>query len=223
MSFNVYIGGNMSWLIRTFGSSIGKKLLMAITGLSFIGFLCVHLAGNLTLYKGGAAFNTYAEKLHSLGPILTVLEFGLLAMALIHVTTGIILFVQNLKARSVPYRIDRRAGGRTFSSTWMPYTGFILLTFVIFHLLNFSFADKGGQTIFEVVSQSFGHPVYTIVYVLAMVILALHIRHGFWSAFQTIGANHPRYMTAIMVLSIVMSLIFGFGFGLLPIYIWSMG
>ena len=87
----------MSWLTRTFGSSIGKKLLMAITGLSFFGFLCMHLAGNLTLYKGGAAFNAYAQKLHSLGPILIVFEFGLLALAIIHVTTGIILFVQNLK------------------------------------------------------------------------------------------------------------------------------
>ena len=99
----------MSWLIRTFGASIGKKLLMAITGLGFFGFLCAHLAGNLTLYKGGTAFNTYAQKLHSLGPILTVFELGLLAFAIIHVTTGILLFVQNFKARSVPYKIDRRA------------------------------------------------------------------------------------------------------------------
>ena len=213
----------MSWLTRTFGSSIGKKLLMAITGLSFFGFLCMHLAGNLTLYKDGPAFNAYAQKLHSLGPILMVFEFGLLAFAIIHVATGIILFVQNLKARSVPYKIDRPAGGRTYSSSFMPYTGFILLAFVIFHLLNFSFVDKGQRTIFEIVSGAFANPIYIIVYVFAMVVLALHVRHGFWSAFQTVGANHPRYMPAIMVLSIVVSLIFGFGFGLLPIYIWSLG
>jgi succinate dehydrogenase / fumarate reductase cytochrome b subunit len=214
---------NMSWLIRTLGSSIGKKLLMAITGLSFIGFLCAHLAGNLTLYMGGAVFNTYAEKLHSLGPILTVFEFGLLALALIHVTTGVILFVQNFKARSVPYENDRRAGGRTLSSVTMPYTGFIILAFVIFHLINFSFVDKTQRTIFEIVSLAFANPVYMVVYVLVMIVVALHIRHGFWSAFQTIGANHPKYMPALMVLSIIASLIFGFGFGLLPIYIWSIG
>ncbi len=213
----------MSWLIRTFGSSIGKKLLMAITGLAFFGFLCMHLAGNLTIYKGGSAFNAYAQKLHSLGPILIIFELGLLAFAIIHIATGITLFVQNLKARSVPYKMDKPAGGRTFSSTWMPYTGFVLLAFVIFHLLNFSFIDKGQRTIFEIVSAAFTNPIYMIVYVLAMVVLALHVRHGFWSAFQTIGANHPKYMPAIMVLSIVVSLIFGFGFGLLPIYIWSMG
>ena len=213
----------MSWLIRTFGSSIGKKLLMAFTGLSFVGFLCVHLAGNLTLYKGGAAFNRYAERLHTLGPILTVFEFGLLAFALIHVTTGIILFIQNLKARSVPYEYDRRAGGRTLSSVTMPYTGLIILAFVILHLINFSFVDKSQRTIFEIVSAAFANPVYMVIYVFVMIVLALHIRHGFWSAFQTIGANHPKYMPAIIVLSVVVCLIFGFGFGLLPIYLWAIG
>ncbi len=213
----------MNWLIRTFGASIGKKLLMAITGLSFSGFLCAHLAGNLTLYKGGAAFNTYAEKLHTLGPLLTVFEFGLLVFALIHVTTGIILFVRNLRARSVPYAYDRRAGGRTLSSVTMPYTGFIILAFVIFHLFNFSFVDKSQRTIFEIVSSAFTNPFYMVVYVLVMIVLALHIRHGFWSAFQTVGANHPKYMPAIMALSVVVSLLFGFGFGLLPIYLWAIG
>lgn len=211
----------MRWLLRTFGSSIGKKLLMAITGLSFIGFLAAHLAGNLSLYKGGTAFNAYAEKLHALGPILTIFEFGLLTFALIHVTFGSILFVQNLKARSVPYELDRRAGGRTWSSVTMPYTGFIIVAFVIFHLINFSFTDKTQRTIFEIVSAAFANPVYVIVYVLVMVVVALHARHGFWSAFQTIGANHPKYMPVIMALSIIVSLIFGFGFGLLPIYIWA--
>ena len=213
----------MSWLIRTFGSSIGKKLLMAITGLSFMGFLGAHLAGNLTLYRGGAAFNTYAEKLHSLGPILIVFELGLLAFALIHVTTGIILFVQNLKARSVPYENDRREGGRTLSSVAMPYTGFIILVFVIFHLINFSFVDKSQRTIFEIVSSAFANPVYMIVYVFVMIVVALHIRHGLWSAFQTLGANHPKYMSAVMVLSLIISLVFGLGFGLLPIYLWVSG
>jgi succinate dehydrogenase / fumarate reductase cytochrome b subunit len=213
----------MSWLIRIFGASIGKKLLMAITGLSFIGFLCAHLAGNLTLYMGGTAFNNYAEKLHSLGPILTVFEFGLLALALVHVAIGLILFIQNLKARSVPYENDRRAGGRTLSSVTMPYTGLIILAFVIFHLINFSFVDKTQRTIFEIVSSAFANPVYMLVYVLVMIVVALHIRHGFWSAFQTIGANHPKYMPTLMALSVIASLILGFGFGLLPIYIWAMG
>ena len=213
----------MSWLIQTFSSSIGKKLLMAFTGLSFIGFLVAHLAGNLTLYAGGAAFNAYAEKLHSLGPILTVFELGLLVFALIHVITGVTLFIQNLAARSVPYKIDNAVGGRTWGSVTMPYTGLIILGFVVFHLINFSFVDKTDRTIFEIVSAAFANPVYMIIYVLVMIVVALHVRHGFWSALQTLGANHPKYMPALMVLSVVAGLIVGFGFGLLPIYLWALG
>jgi len=213
----------VSWLIQTFSSSIGKKLLMAVTGLSFIGFLAAHLAGNLTIYAGGTAFNAYAEKLHSLGPILTLFELGLLVFALIHVITGITLFFQNLKARSVPYQKDQAAGGRTWSSVTMPYTGFIILGFVVFHLINFSFVDKTDRTIFEIVRSAFANPVYMIIYVLVMIIVALHVRHGFWSAFQTLGANHPKYMPAMMALSVIVGLLIGFGFGLLPIYIWTLG
>jgi succinate dehydrogenase / fumarate reductase cytochrome b subunit len=105
----------------------------------------------------------------------------------------------------------------------MPYTGLIILAFVIFHLINFSFVDKTQRTIFEIVSSAFSNPIYMVVYALVMVVVALHIRHGFWSAFQTIGANHPKYMPAIMALSLIASLILGFGFGLLPIYIWLSG
>jgi succinate dehydrogenase / fumarate reductase cytochrome b subunit len=213
----------LSWLIQTFSSSIGKKLLMAVTGLSFIGFLVAHLAGNLTIYAGGPAFNAYAEKLHALGPILTIFELGLLVFALIHVATGITLFVQNLKARSVPYKIDQAAGGRTWSSVTMPYTGFFILGFVVFHLINFSFVDKTDRTIFEIVRSAFANPIYVIIYVLVMIIVALHVRHGFWSAFQTIGANHPKYMPMLMVLSVIVGLMVGLGFGLLPIYIWTLG
>jgi succinate dehydrogenase / fumarate reductase cytochrome b subunit len=213
----------LSWLIQTFSSSIGKKLLMAVTGLCFIGFLAAHLVGNLTLYAGSAAFNAYAEKLHSLGPILTVFELALLVLALIHVITGIILFFQNYRARSVPYEKDEAAGGRTLSSLTMPYTGFIILGFVVFHLINFSFVDKTDRTIFEIVRSAFANPVYMIIYVVVMIIVALHVRHGFWSAFQTLGANHPKYMPALMVLSIIVGLIIGLGFGLLPLYMWTIG
>lgn len=196
---------------------------MAITGLCFIAFLAAHLAGNLTLYAGGAAFNAYAEKLHSLGAILTVFELGLLVLALIHVITGIVLFVQNYRARTVPYEKDKAAGGRTLSSLTMPYTGFIILGFVVFHLLNFSFVDKNDRTIFEIVRAAFANPVYMVIYVVVMIIVALHVRHGFWSAFQTLGAHHPKYMPALMVLSVIAALIVGVGFGLLPLYIWTIG
>jgi len=209
----------MNWIKQTLWSSIGKKLMMALTGLAFIGFLMAHLAGNLTIYGGKAAFNAYAEKLHSLGPLLTVFELGLLFFAGIHIITGLFLFVQNWQARPTGYTVYKSTGGRTLSSRTMPYTGLIILGFVIFHLINFSFVDKTDRTISQIVTAAFANPAYVIIYIAVMIIVALHVRHGLWSAFQTLGANHPKYMPAIRVLSIVLGLIVACGFGFLPIYI----
>lgn len=192
---------------------------MAFTGLCFISFLSVHLAGNLTLYGGKELFNSYAEHLHSLGPVILFAEWGLLFLAVVHVLTGSILFFQNLKARPKRYRMNKRAGGRTLSSQTMPYTGFIILCFVIFHLLNFHFVDQTQTTLYQIVSATFQSPLYIGIYIAAMVVVALHIRHGFWSLLQTFGANHPKYMPVVMGSSIVLSLIFGSGFGFLPIYL----
>ncbi len=201
-----------------FWSSIGKKLLMAITGLCFCGFLITHLFGNLLLYSGKEAFNAYSESLNSLGPIIRFVELGLLFFAVIHIITGATLFFQNLKARPVRYIVNKRAGGRTIGSATIPYTGFLLLIFVIFHLVNFHFADKTSATIYQIVSSTFTKPEYVAIYIAAVIITAIHIRHGFWSAFQTIGANHPKYMPAIRVISILFSIILGIGFGSIPIY-----
>uniref|UniRef100_A0A7C4MPH0 Succinate dehydrogenase cytochrome b subunit n=1 Tax=Desulfatirhabdium butyrativorans TaxID=340467 RepID=A0A7C4MPH0_9BACT len=209
----------MNWLIQTFGSSIGKKLMMAVSGLCFCGFLAAHLAGNLFIYGGKDAFNAYASHLHSLGPLLTIAEFGLLFLALVHVVSGLVLFYQNWSARPERYQVNATAGGRTIGSATMPYTGLILLAFVLFHLFQFHFVDKTTRTIFDIVSTAFRNPVNVGLYVLVMVVAAIHVSHGFWSAFQTLGANHPKYMPAIRLLSILFSLIVGIGFGFIPVYV----
>jgi succinate dehydrogenase / fumarate reductase cytochrome b subunit len=209
----------MVWLWEAISTSIGKKMMMAVTGLSFCGFLTAHLLGNLTIYGGGNAFNTYAEKLHTLGGILTIAELGMLFFAIVHVTTGLLLFYQNWKARPVSYAVKKNAGGQNIGSITMPYTGILVLVFVVAHLLNFSFVDKTGTTIFKIVSLAFSNPLYVVAYVLAMIIVAVHIRHGFWSAFQTIGGNHPKYMPLIRGLSVLFGVVIGIGFGSLPIYI----
>jgi len=208
----------MNWLADVIGSSIGKKMLMALTGLGFCVFLFGHLAGNMTIYGGKDAFNSYAEHLHSLGPLLTVAEIGLLLFATVHVLSGTLLFLGNLKARPQRYAMKKSAGGRTVGSRTMPYTGFLVLLFVVFHLMNFHFVDKTNTTIFQIVNNAFSDPIYVGIYVAAMIMVGIHVSHGFWSAFQTLGANHPKYMPFIKGLSIGFSLIVGMGFGFLPIY-----
>jgi len=209
----------MNWIKQTLWSSIGKKLMMALTGLAFCGFLTGHLAGNLTIYGGQNAFNAYAKHLHSLGPLLTLAEWGLVILAVIHIFTGLTLFYQNTIARGSRYAVNKKGGGRTIGSATMPYTGVLLLIFVIVHLINFHFVDKSNTTIFQIVSETFTNPLWVVIYVVAMIVAAVHVSHGFWSAFQSIGANHPKYMPIIMVLSILFSLAIAFGFGLLPLYI----
>lgn len=209
----------MNWISKTIGTSIGKKLLMAVTGFGFMGFLLGHLAGNLTIYGGKDAFNSYAEHLHSLGILVNFAEVGLLLFALIHVGVGLLLFYQNFQARPNRYAVNKRAGGRTLGSATMPYTGILMLFFIIFHLLNFHFVDKTHTTIFEIVSNAFANPGYVILYIAAMIVVAVHVSHGFWSAFQTLGANHPKYMPIIQVFGLAFSVIVGIGFGFIPIYI----
>ncbi len=213
----------MNWLKQTIWSSIGKKLMMAVTGLAFCGFLAGHLAGNLTIYGGKSMFNSYAAHLHSLGPLITVVEWGLVFFAVVHIGTGLILFYLNFRSRPGRYAVNKWAGGRTIGSATMPYTGILVLAFVVMHLINFHFVDKGQTTIYQIVLKTFGNPLYVAIYVVAMIVVAVHVSHGFWSAFQTIGANHPKYMPLIMVLSIAFSLAVGFGFGLLPIFLWTVG
>lgn len=209
----------MNWFISTLGSSIGKKLMMAVTGLGFIGFLTVHLVGNLTLYSGQDLFTSYVKHLHALGPLITLAELGLLSFAIIHIVIGTLLFYKNLMARPVRYRVKKNAGGRTIGSATQPYTGFIILAFLILHLLNFHFAEHTNESLYQLVSSAFANPLYVGVYVIAMIVVAIHVSHGFWSLFQTLGANHPKYMPLIQKLGIAVSLVFGIGFGFVPIFI----
>jgi succinate dehydrogenase / fumarate reductase cytochrome b subunit len=209
----------MNRLTMFLASSVGKKLMMSVTGLGFCGFLCIHLAGNLTLYGGKDFFNSYVEHLHSLGPLITLAEFGLLFFAAIHIITGGLLFYQNITARPVGYSVNKSAGGRTPGSATMPYTGFITFLFIVFHLMNFHFADKTRTTTFQLMSHAFSNPVYIFIYIIAVIIAGIHVSHGLWSAFQTLGAHHPQYTPFLRGLGIVFGVIVGVGFGFIPVYV----
>ena len=209
----------MSWFTETFQSAIGKKLLMALTGFGFVFFLLIHLIGNLTLYFGQAVFLSYVRHLHALGPLITVAEIGLLVFAAVHVTTGTILFLQNLKARPKRYAVNKNGGGRTLSSATMPYSGFIILLFIVLHLINFRFIANPEQMLYQVVSHTFSLWGYVCIYTLAVIIVAFHVRHGFWSLFQSMGLNHEKYMPAIRKAAVAFAVIAALGFGFIPVYI----
>ncbi len=190
----------MSWFIQTCTSSVGKKYIMAVTGMLLGGFLLIHAAGNSSIFWGRRAFNSYAEHLHSLGILVNIAELGLLTIFILHIVTGLSLFLQNRNARDGRYAVNNAAGGRTWGSRTMPYTGLIILAFIIMHLANFHFVEH-DRPIADIVSPVLNNPVYTFFYASAMLVLGLHVSHGFWSLFQSLGVNHPKYDTFIRFIS----------------------
>src|SRR5262245_8333864 len=128
-------------LLRYFNSSVGKKFIMAVTGLLLSGFLVVHLAGNLLLLKGEAVFNHYAEALEA-NPALPIAEIALAAIFVFHIIVGLKLAFENKQARPTPYEVSASKGGKTFASLTMPYTGSLLLVFLFVHLKTFRFTER---------------------------------------------------------------------------------
>ncbi len=209
----------MNWFIDTLRTPIGKKLLMAVTGLGFCVFLLFHLFGNLTLYGGKELFTAYVAHLHELSLLITIVEIGLLFFACIHVATGLILFLENRRARPIPYAVKKNAGGRTIGSATMPYTGFLILCFLILHIFHFRMIEQTPQSIFQAVTEVLSNVFVKLGYMAAVVVVAVHIRHGFWSLFQTLGAHHPKYMPLIQGIGIAFALLILMGFGVIPLYI----
>ena len=200
---------------------MGKKQIMAVTGLAFCLFVAVHLIGNLTIYGGRDLFLSYVDHLHGWGYLLTAAEWGLVLLALLHMAVGLILFIENLRARPVRYAVKKNAGGRTIGSTTAPYTGFLILCFIVVHLLKFRFVDKTNTNDYLLLSDTFAQLGWGLFYIAGVVIVAVHVSHGFWSGFQTLGLNHPKYMPFIKSVGIVFSVIIGVGFVSIPIFIWS--
>lgn len=200
-------------------SSIGKKELMALTGLAFIAFLVIHLVGNLTIYAGSDTFNAYAATLHSLGPLVEAFEIGLLTIGSIHIVFAMILIFQNQAARPVDYAGKRSEGGRSLGSRTMIFSGPYILLFVVFHLIHFTLIDKTGTTIAAIVGERFHDPLWVAFYSFSMLVVGTHVSHGFWSGFQSIGLDTLR-TGALRRFSTVLSVIFALGFGLIPVVVY---
>lgn len=210
----------MKWLVRFVSSSSGKKQLMAVTGLAFCLFLATHLVGNLTLYGGRDFFLSYIEHLHGLGYLITAAELGLVFFALVHIATGLVLFFENRAARPVSYAVKKNAGGQTIGSATSPYTGLLILLFLLIHLLTFRFVDKTSVTDFEILTQKLTQTWWVLFYIAGVILVAIHVSHGFWSGFQTLGLNNPKYMPFIRRFGILFSVVIGVGFVSIPVFVF---
>ena len=220
----------MKWVIDLFTSSLGRKLLMALTGLFLILFLAVHLAGNLQLLKddGGRAFNIYAEFM-STNPLIQTISKGNFFFILLHIGVSIALTIRNRQARGSERYAVTSGKSSIWSSRNMGILGTIVLVFLVTHLNHFwaqmHFGDMPRVTydgeeyrdIYTTVDYWFGKGWYVGLYVFCMVAVAFHLWHGFISAFQTLGLNHMKYNPVINLVGKVFAIVVPALFAWIPI------
>ena len=210
-------------------TGIGRKMVMALTGLALIGFLITHMAGNLVIFSGAEAYNNYSHKLIS-NPLIYLAEFILLAFFVGHFINGFIVTYTNKKARPVAYQVKKGANHtsrKSISSSTMIVSGLILLIFVPLHLITFKYgpayawaANPEVRDIHRLVMEEFTEVGEVIWYVLAMIVVGFHLWHGFMSAFESLGINHNK---KIRCLGHVLATVITGGFVIIPILIFLSG
>ena len=211
-------------------NSVGRKLVMALTGFCMAGFVVVHLVGNTAIFLGPEAINFYATKLKSLGPLLWVARGGLLAILAAHIFFGITLTLENNKAKPQNYAVKKRQA-TTLSSETMIYSGLLILAFVVYHLLHFTVrvtnpdiseaVDALGQhDVFFMVVSSFQMIAISAIYIAAMVVLFFHVRHGIHSLIQTFGLNDDKTIPLFKNASLGVAAVLALGFISIPLLIY---
>lgn len=209
-------------------SSVGTKVLIACTGLALFGFLIVHLAGNLLLLSGPDAFNQYSHALIS-NPLIYLAEAGLAAIFLLHVWKAVRNFGRNAGARPARYAVKKPAGHtsrKTLSSSTMIVSGTTILVFLILHLKTFKFgawydsAEPGVRDIYRLTIEVFQQPAYVIWYVIAMVLVGMHLRHGITSALQSLGAIPAGLTRTVLAAGAIVAAIIAGGFAFIPVWVY---
>jgi len=214
------------------GSSLVKKYWMALTGLFLSLFLVTHLAGNLQLLdsslEGQLKFNAYAKFMTTFPPVKLV-SYLLYFSILFHAFDGILLAVQNRKARPVRYAYEKSSANRTWYSGQMALLGTLILVFLVIHMKSFWFEmhwgdigvdAAGNKDLYTVVAAAFSQLWYVALYVIMMAVLAFHLMHGFQSAFQSLGVNHPRYTPLIKSVGVFIGVVVPIFFALIPVWMF---
>ena len=223
----------MSWFTQFLTSSIGRKLLMSLTGLFLIVFLIVHLLGNLQLLAddGGRSFNLYAEFMTT-NPLIKTVSYGLYFFILLHAIQGLIIWGKNRAARGgqgYAVKVTRAVNTNGTIAKSMGWLGTIILVFILLHMYQFWLQMKMGavdmvaydgqevKNLYSLVTTAFADPIYVAIYVVSMIVIAFHLWHGFQSSFQTLGINHRKYTPFIEGLGKAYSILVPIGYAMIPI------
>jgi succinate dehydrogenase / fumarate reductase cytochrome b subunit len=211
-----------------FSSSVGTKILIGITGILLFLYLLIHIAGNMVVFLGPAAFNSYAFTLES-NPLLPLIELVLLSWFVIHIYKTVRMFLSNQSARPVSYakkKSARHTSRKTFASSTMIVSGLWLLVFLLIHVKAFhdgwgnqSEWPAGGRDLYKQEMATFQNPLMVAFYVISMVVVGSHLWHGISSAFQSLGADRPAWTRFILPAGKVMAVLIAGGF--IVIALWA--
>ncbi|HEY6951517.1 MAG TPA: succinate dehydrogenase cytochrome b subunit [Bacteroidota bacterium] len=212
----------MSKLIAFYKSSLGKKILMSLTGLFLCTFLTEHFVGNLLLFKedGGRAYEAYTELLVG-NPVIRFIEIFLFAGLILHAFLGVVVWWKNRTSRSHGYVEFRLKDNTPFASRITIWTGSMIFIFLVIHLNSFFVPSRLTEMkvpLYELVAQAFQNPWYDGFYLIALVLLGYHLKHGFQSGFQTLGLLNKKYSTLVNLFGMIFWLIIPLGFALMPLY-----
>lgn len=206
-------------------TAVGRKVVMALTGLFLMSFLVVHLAGNLLLLRddGGAAFNAYAEFM-STNPFIRVLEILLFAGFVLHIYQGLYFIWREKKSRPVGYARNAAHANTTLFARTMRLSALVILLFLVVHLRHFFVEHRflgSPLTMYDSCRLAFENPYYTLFYVASSVFLAFHLAHGFYSSFQTLGlVMNRRIESFVKWVGTAFALLVPLGFAIIPLYFW---
>ncbi|MEX1130206.1 MAG: succinate dehydrogenase cytochrome b subunit [Vicinamibacterales bacterium] len=213
---------------RVLSSSVGTKLVIGLTGAALFVYMVLHLAGNALIFAGPDLFNEYSHVLIS-NPLILPIEIGLLAIFLVHIYKTVTMWRANRAARPVAYEKKEPAGHtsrKSIASSTMIGSGLFILAFVIIHVKQFKFGtwyqvtDSTVRDLYRTEVEVFQNPLWVAVYVAATLLVGLHLRHGFASAFQSLGLEHPVYTRRLTALGIVFAVLIGVGLAIIPIWVY---
>jgi len=218
----------LRWIGNALASSVGRKLVVGLSGLLLVAFLVEHLIGNVTLYvdSSGEAFNAYVHFLKQFGSLLYVAELALALLFACHIVLAIRLSLENRQARLQRYVVRNNRGAQTFGSVSMFVTGALILGYLLKHLWDFRFDARFDEDPAALVKATLSQPLHGLVYVAASVLVGIHLSHGFRSAFQSLGISHPKLDPLLVVVGRGLAGLFALGFASFPLYylfIWSAG
>lgn len=206
---------------------MGQKIVIGITGFALFLYLVIHIAGNLIVFFGPAAFNKYAYTLES-NPLLPIVEIGLLAVFLIHVYRTIRMFLANQETRPAKYALKKPAGRpsrKSFASSTMIVSGLWLLTFVVVHVKAFRYGVEhewpgGGRDLYRLEMDNLSNPFVVGFYLLSMAVVGSHLWHGVSSSLQSLGLDHPVWTPRVLAAGKVAAVVIAGGFMVIAVWVY---